>query len=84
MPIFEINHKLKRFSDQSASPTASDPALLDSATDKDRLIRLAKEIVSRTPEVRKDRVARLQLAIEHGAYKIDCRKLAEIITSYLI
>ena len=46
---------------------------------KARLIEKAREVVYQTPEVRPEKVARLKEAIEQGTYKIDSRKLAEII-----
>ena len=46
---------------------------------KARLIRRAREIVYGTPEVRPEKVAQLKEAIERGAYKIDSRRLADIL-----
>ena len=47
------------------------------------LKRLAREVVYQTPEVRPDKVARLQEAIDQGTYEIDSAKLAEILIEEL-
>jgi flagellar biosynthesis anti-sigma factor FlgM len=49
------------------------------AEGKARLIEKAREVVYLTPEVRPEKVARLKEAIEQGNYKIDSRRLADII-----
>jgi flagellar biosynthesis anti-sigma factor FlgM len=51
----------------------------DSEEERSRLIRQAREVVYRTPEVRPEKVAQLREAIEQGVYEIDARKIAEIL-----
>ncbi len=59
--------------DQSAPDTASNAGEITMLMEK------ARQIISRTPEVRSERVAALKAAIEQGTYKINTRKLADLI-----
>ena len=68
-------------------PGPGGPAPADSGDCRNsqaRLRRLAREIIYRTPKVRREKVARLKEATEQGAYKIDAGKLADIIIAELI
>jgi flagellar biosynthesis anti-sigma factor FlgM len=44
----------------------------------------AREIIAQTPEVRPTRVATLKEAVRQGTYRIDSRKLANILLAKLI
>jgi flagellar biosynthesis anti-sigma factor FlgM len=39
----------------------------------------ARQIVDQTPEIRPEKVAAIQQALEEGRYEIDARKLANIL-----
>ncbi len=49
----------------------------------DGLKRKARQVVYQTPEVRPEKVAPLQEAIEAGTYEIDSEKLADILIEEL-
>jgi Anti-sigma-28 factor, FlgM len=66
-------------------PVAPAPAdLRDYSRTEAGLRRLARGIISRTPEVRPEKVARLKEAIAQGAYGNDTGSLADIIIAELI
>jgi negative regulator of flagellin synthesis FlgM len=44
-----------------------------------RLAEKVREIVSQTPEVRAEKVAALKEALAKGAYRVDARKIANIL-----
>ena len=56
------------------APQAVEPGLLDKA----------RQIVDQTPEVRPEKVAAVQEALEEGSYEIDSRRLANILITELI
>jgi flagellar biosynthesis anti-sigma factor FlgM len=58
---------------------AREPVCPDSPKEGSRVIRQARDVVYRTPEVRPKKVAQLKEAIEQGVYEIDSHKIAEII-----
>ncbi|MFZ0050773.1 MAG: flagellar biosynthesis anti-sigma factor FlgM [Desulfobaccales bacterium] len=80
------DHPKDRANDPPApGPYGPAPADLgDCPNDQARLRRLAREIIYRTPEVRREKVARLKEAIAQGAYEIDAGKLADIMIAELI
>ncbi|MFZ5448101.1 MAG: flagellar biosynthesis anti-sigma factor FlgM [Thermodesulfobacteriota bacterium] len=49
-----------------------------------KLIEHVRQIISETPEIRADKVAPIQAAVEQGTYSIDVRKLANIIIAELL
>ena len=65
----------------SRGATGSGP---DGPDQEARLIKKAREVVYRTPEVRPEKVAELKEAIEQGAYEIDSEKLADKIIEELL
>lgn len=48
------------------------------------LIETARQVIQQTPAVRPEKVALLKEAIEQGTYKIDARKLANILIAKVI
>jgi anti-sigma28 factor (negative regulator of flagellin synthesis) len=44
-----------------------------------KLIEQIRQIIAETPEIRPEKVGPLQEAVEQGAYRIDVRKLADIL-----
>jgi flagellar biosynthesis anti-sigma factor FlgM len=50
----------------------------------DRLIEQVRQIIAETPEVRPEKVARLEEAVASGAYEIDARKLANRLITKII
>jgi anti-sigma28 factor (negative regulator of flagellin synthesis) len=72
------NHK---YADRpGAAPSQPDHGVADDfrQNGKARLIRLAREVIYRE-EDRPEKVAQLKEAIEQGVYKVDARKLADIL-----
>ncbi len=61
----------------SAAPEADQDCLAG-------LQRKARKVVYQTPEVRPEKVAPLQEAIEAGTYEIDSEKLADILMEELL
>lgn len=49
-----------------------------------RLLRLARQVVAQTPEVRPEKVASLRKAIAQGTYRLESRKLAGILLARLL
>ncbi len=54
------------------------------AGEKSLLIDRARQVIQETPEIRSEKIASLQEAIERGAYKIDSRKLANILIAKML
>jgi flagellar biosynthesis anti-sigma factor FlgM len=48
-----------------------------------KLIEQIRQIISETPEIRPEKVGPLQEAVEQGTYRIDERKLANILITKL-
>ena len=67
---------------------AGDPApLLSGSADSagnNPLIEQARHIIEATPEIRPEKVAPLQEAVEQGTYEIDTRKLANALITKLL
>ena len=76
--------KLAKILTISVSGSATSPPSKAEGNGRERFMRLAREIVYQTPEVRADKVARLKEAIERGTYQVDSEKLAEILTEELL
>jgi anti-sigma28 factor (negative regulator of flagellin synthesis) len=55
------------------------PKPADPDQEKARLMQKAREIIDQTPEVRPDRVAVLGEAVRQGTYRVDTRRLANIL-----
>lgn len=64
------------------SPTPG-PEAADHPPTKARLIQKARQIVDQTPEVRPEKVATLKEAIRQGAYRLNPRRLANILIAKL-
>ena len=65
----------------------SGPGSAGSGADQDCLAglkRKARQVVYQTPEVRREKVAQVQEAIEAGTYEIDSGKLADILIEELL
>ena len=70
---------------------AGDPASLLSGPSREAdsvgnnsLIDQARHIIEATPEIRPEKVAPLQEAVEQGTYEIDTRKLANALITKLL
>ncbi len=64
-------------------PSAIGPPALEAARNT-RLIKKARQIIQQDPLEQPDKVAALRRAIEQGEYRIDSRKLANILIAKLI
>lgn len=51
---------------------------------KSRLMQKASEVVSETPEVRADKVAPLQEAVQQGTYQVETAKVANSLIASMI
>jgi len=51
---------------------------------KSRLMQKASEVVYQTPEVRPEKVAGLQEAVQQGAYEVDSQKVANSLIAGII
>ena len=70
---------------------AGDPASLPSGPSQEAdsvgnnpLIDQARQIIEATPEIRPEKVAPLQEAVEQGTYEVDTRKLANALITKLL
>lgn len=52
--------------------------------DQARLMQKAREVIDQTPEVRLEKVLALREAIRKGTYKVDARKLANLLLVQMI
>jgi len=66
--------------DPLPAPAAGSAALLGN----DHLIDQVRRIIAETPEIRAEKVAPLQEALDAGAYEVDVRRLANILITKLI
>ena len=64
-------------------PDAPGPQADDSPPTKARLIQQARQIVEQTPEVRPEKVSSLKEAVRQGTYRINARRLANILIAKL-
>jgi negative regulator of flagellin synthesis FlgM len=60
-------------------PEAPGPEAIPEAAEQALLMEKAREIIHQTPEVRPEKVAALKEALARGTYRIDSRKLANIL-----
>jgi len=60
------------------------PQAADNPRKRAHLMKKARLLVEQTPEVRPERVASLQEAVRQGTYRINSRKLANILIAKLM
>ncbi|MDP3181977.1 MAG: flagellar biosynthesis anti-sigma factor FlgM [Desulfobaccales bacterium] len=65
-------------------PGAPGPEATDPSEDKARLMQKARQIVEQTPQVRPEKVATLKEAVRQGTYRINARRLANILIAKLL
>jgi flagellar biosynthesis anti-sigma factor FlgM len=74
----EPKHKAPKARPEAQSPDGAE------APEMARLRERFRQVIDQTPEVRPERVAALRAAIRRGAYKVEARKLANILIVKLI
>ena len=57
---------------------------LNSDSENNHLMKLARQIIDQTPEVRAEKVAVIKEALATGSYRTDSRQLANIILAKLL
>ncbi len=66
------------------APWLSGPLREADSAGNNSLIDQARHIIEATPEIRPEKVAPLQEAVEQGTYEIDTRKLANALITKLL
>ena len=66
------------------TPLLSGPSREADAVGNNPLIEQVRHIIEATPEIRPEKVAPLQEAVEQGTYEIDTRKLANALITKLL
>lgn len=69
---------------KTPTPTAGGEVDVIHLSQESRLMQKAGEVVAETPEVRAEKVAPLQEAVEQGTYQVDTRKVANSLIADLI
>ncbi len=79
--------KAKRPKDKSGTALESLSQVQErsnSNSENNHLMKLARQIIDQTPEVRAEKVAVIKAALANGSYRPDSRKLANIILAKLL